>query len=131
VLIIIASAVVEKELVNAQDVQRISIGTATDVSLVLMIYFHLLAQLQKLIAKAVVTQDVPIVLDGMTQDAIHAKLVIIETVRNRSVNLVAKANLLFLVLVLFLNAMIVRTQIVLLASTTALENAQNAKKALT
>lgn len=130
-LIIIASAVVEKELVNAQDVQRISIGTATDVSLVLMIYFHLLAQLQKLIAKAVVTQDVPIVLDGMTQDAIHAKLVIIETVRNRSVNLVAKANLLFLVLVLFLNAMIVRTQIVLLASTTALENAQNAKKALT
>ena len=121
----------EKELVNAQDVQRISIGTATDVSLVLMIYFHLLAQLQKLIAKAVVTQDVPIVLDGMTQDAIHAKLVIIETVRNRSVNLVAKANLLFLVLVLFLNAMIVRTQIVLLASTTALENAQNAKKALT
>jgi len=85
------SVAVEKELVNAQDVLRISTGMVTNASLVRMIYFPLLVQLQKMPVEAVVTQDATTALDGISSDVIHAKPVTIELTRNAS--LVAKANL--------------------------------------
>lgn len=104
-LILIVSIAVAKELVNVHSAQRISIGTAKIVLPVPMVYFLLLVQPQKTPVEALVIQDVNTTLGGITQDVIHAKLVIITLMRNAS--LVAKANLLLSDLIMLVNVIVI------------------------